>query len=724
VDVRKFGILAAIAAAIAAYFILDLGRFLTLEHLQASLDRIRDAYAARPGLVIAAFFLFYVAVTAASLPGAAIMTVAAGAVFGLVVGTIVVSFASTAGATLAFLASRFLLRDLVQRRLQRQMKVIDAGMRHDGALYLFSLRLVPAIPFFAINLAMGLTGLRTWTFAWVSQLGMLPGTIVYVNAGAQIAQIESLRGLLSPPLIAAFLLLALFPWIARALLRLVRRRSAFRGWIRPRGFDRNQIVIGAGSAGLVTAYIGAAVKARVTLIEHARMGGDCLNTGCVPSKALIKSARVAHQAANLGRFGIRGAEPRVEFADVMARVHRVIEQIAPHDSVERYRDLGVDCRIGHARLVSPWEVEIEADGRSERLTARSIVIATGARPLVPPLPGLEQLERSDQLTSETIWDLRELPARLLVLGGGPIGCELAQAFVRLGSLVTQIEKADRLLSRDEPEASALVAASLREDGVKLHLATRAERFAREGNANVLYARAQGVEIRIEFDKVLLALGRRANTEDLGLEQLGIDIRDDGTVLTNEYLQTRFPNIYACGDVAGPFQFTHTASHQAWYAAVNGLFGALRMYKADYRVIPWTTFTDPEVAHVGLTEAQAGEQDIASDVTLVRLDRIDRAIADGTERGFVKVITARGSDRVLGVTIVGADAGNLIAEWVLAMKHGIGLNKILGTIHVYPTLAEVSKAAAGDWRRAHAPERLLTWVGRFHAWMAGAPASRH
>jgi pyruvate/2-oxoglutarate dehydrogenase complex dihydrolipoamide dehydrogenase (E3) component len=474
----------------------------------------------------------------------------------------------------------------------------------------------------------------------------------------------------------------------------------------------------------VTAYIGAAVKARVTLIEHARMGGDCLNTGCVPSKALIKSARVAHQAANLGRFGIRGAEPRVEFADVMARVHRVIEQIAPHDSVERYRDLGVDCRIGHARLVSPWEVEIEADGRSERLTARSIVIATGARPLVPPLPGLEQLERSDQLTSETIWDLRELPARLLVLGGGPIGCELAQAFVRLGSLVTQIEKADRLLSRDEPEASALVAASLREDGVKLHLATRAERFAREGNANVLYARAQGVEIRIEFDKVLLALGRRANTEDLGLEQLGIDIRDDGTVLTNEYLQTRFPNIYACGDVAGPFQFTHTASHQAWYAAVNGLFGALRMYKADYRVIPWTTFTDPEVAHVGLTEAQAGEQDIASDVTLVRLDRIDRAIADGTERGFVKVITARGSDRVLGVTIVGADAGNLIAEWVLAMKHGIGLNKILGTIHVYPTLAEVSKAAAGDWRRAHAPERLLTWVGRFHAWMAGAPASRH
>jgi pyruvate/2-oxoglutarate dehydrogenase complex dihydrolipoamide dehydrogenase (E3) component len=603
--------------------------------------------------------------------------------------------------------------------LQRQMSAINAGIERDGPLYLFTLRLVPVIPFFAINLAMGLTTLRAWTFYWVSQIGMLTGTIVYVNAGAQVARIQATRELLSLNVIAAFLLLAAFPWIARGIARLVRRRNVYRGWRRPKRYDRNLIVIGAGSAGLVTAYIGAAVKASVTLVERDRMGGDCLNTGCVPSKALIKSANVLHQTRHLVEYGIDPVQAEPDFAAVMARIRRIIEKIEPHDSVERYRSLGVDARIGHARLVSPWEVEIEHEGHAQRLTARSIVIATGARPVVPPIPGLDELDAADCLTSETVWGLRARPARLLVLGGGPVGCELSQAFARLGSAVVHVEMLDRLMSRDDAEAAALVAASLRSDGVDLRLSTRADRFAREDGVNVVYVRSDTGESRIEFDKVLVALGRRANTEGLGLEALGIETRGDGTVATNEFLQTHFPNIYACGDVAGPFQFTHTASHQAWYAAVNGLFGVLRKFKADYRVIPWTTFTDPEVAHVGLTEAQARENDIDCEITRYDLADLDRAIADGNDRGFVKVITRTGSDQLLGATIVGADAGNLIAEYVLAMKQKIGLNQLLGTIHVYPTLAEANKFAAGEWKKAHAPARVLEWVAWFHGVMRGS-----
>jgi pyruvate/2-oxoglutarate dehydrogenase complex dihydrolipoamide dehydrogenase (E3) component/uncharacterized membrane protein YdjX (TVP38/TMEM64 family) len=721
VDLKKIGLVAVIVALVAAYFVFDLGQYLTLDYVRASLDQFEAVYDARPVTVLATFFLIYVSVTAVSLPGAAVMTIAAGALFGLLVGTVVVSFASTIGATLAFLASRWLLRDFVQRRLKNQMETINAGIERDGALYLFTLRLVPAIPFFAINLAMGLTRMRVWTFFWVSQVGMLAGTIVYVNAGAQLAQIESTRELLSPNLIGAFLLLALFPWVARLIAQLVRRRLAYRGWSRPRHFDRNLVVIGGGSAGLVTAYIGATVKAAVTLVEKERMGGDCLNTGCVPSKALIKSAAVMHQTANLPRYGLQAATTEPDFSAVMNRIRDIIARIEPNDSVERYRSLGVDARIGHARLVSPWEVEIENGAGRERISSRSIVIATGARPLVPPIQGLDELEESDRLTSETLWNLRERPERLLVLGGGPIGCELSQAFARLGCSVTQIEMRDRVMSRDEPEAAAIVAQSLRDDGVDLRLDTRADRFAREGNANVLYASNGADALRVEFDKVLVALGRRANTDDLGLDTLGIGTRDDGTVDTNEYLETRFPNIFACGDVAGPFQFTHTAAHQAWFAAVNALFGTFRRFKADYRVIPWTTFTDPEVAHVGITEAEARSKDLDYETTRYEFAELDRAIADGTDRGFVKVITPRGSDRILGVTIVGTDAGNLIAEYVLAMKQKIGLNKILGTIHVYPTMAEANKFAAGEWKKAHKPERALAWVERFHGWMRGRPA---
>ncbi|MEX2524239.1 MAG: FAD-dependent oxidoreductase [Gammaproteobacteria bacterium] len=709
------GLIVLVLLVIGAYFYFGLDELLTLESLKSSLDEFRNYAKAHPLLVFGGFFLLYVIVTAASLPGAAIMTIAAGALFGLLAGVVLVSFASSIGATLAFLIARFLLRDSVQKRFGRRLKKINEGVEKDGAMYLFTLRLVPAFPFFVINIVMALTPIRTWTFYWVSQVGMLAGTIVYVNAGTQVARIENTGDLLSPQLIGAFVLLGLFPWIARGITNFVQARRVYRGWRKPKHFDRNLIVIGAGSAGLVTAYIAAAVKAKVTLIERDAMGGDCLNTGCVPSKTLIRSARQAHELKQSKQYGVHaGDDVSVDFPAVMKRIHDVIQRIAPHDSIERYTDLGVDVRTGSARLVSPWEVMIEGENGSEHLTARHIVIATGGSPMVPPIPGLDEIP---YLTSENLWELKEQPRRLLVLGGGPIGCELAQSFARLGSEVTLVEMMDELLGREDSEAGALLAESMEADGVNLLLGHKAARFVVEDGERVLYTESEAGQQRIVFDEVLVAVGRRGNTGGLDLERLGIETRGNGTLELNDYLQTRYPNILACGDVAGPYQFTHTAAHQAWFAAVNALFGIVKKFRADYSVIPAATFTDPEVARVGLNEKEAREAEVEYEVTRYGLDDLDRAIADGTDRGFVKVLTPPGSDRILGVTIVGAHAGDLIAEYILAMRHGLGLNKILGTIHIYPTMAEANKFAAGQWKQAHKPEWALKCLERFHAWRA-------
>jgi pyruvate/2-oxoglutarate dehydrogenase complex dihydrolipoamide dehydrogenase (E3) component/uncharacterized membrane protein YdjX (TVP38/TMEM64 family) len=700
-----------IAALIAAFFVFDLGQYFDLAYLKARQSAIAEYYALHPLQTVAIFLLVYVAVTALSVPGAAILTIAAGAIFGLLIGTLIVSFASSIGATLAFLTSRFLLRDLVMARFGDKLAAINAGIAKDGAFYLFTLRLVPAFPFFVINLVMGLTSIRTWTFYLVSQVGMLIGTIVYVNAGTQLAQLDSARGILSPGLIFSFVLLGIFPLLAKKAVASFKSRKILRRWPKPRTFDRNLIVIGAGSAGLVSAYIAAAVKAKVTLIEKHRMGGDCLNTGCVPSKALIRSAKLLSHIRRASEFGIKRADADFDFADVMERVQRIVQTIEPHDSVERYTQLGVECISGEAKITSPYSVTV--NGRT--LTTRAIVIAAGAHPAVPPIPGLEEV---GYVTSDTLWDLRTLPARLVVLGGGPIGCELVQCFARFGSKVTQVEMLPRLLIREDPEISELIQQRFTREGVDVRVNHRAKHILVGNAGRILVCEHEGKEVRIVFDEILVAVGRVANTAGYGLEELGIAVTKSKTVETNEYLQTLYPNIYACGDVAGPFQFTHTASHQAWYAAVNALFGRFRKFKVDYSVIPWATFTDPEVARVGLNEQEAKEKGIACEVTIYYLDESDRAIADGEAHGFVKVLTVPGKDKILGVTIVGEHAGDLIAEYIAAMRHGIGLNKILGTIHIYPTLAEANKSAAGAWKRAHAPQRLLAWVERYHAWMRG------
>ncbi len=711
-NVRKLLLFALVLLAIGVFFAFDLDRYLSVDELRMRHQEVISLRAEYPIASAALYFVAYVLVTALSLPGAAVMTLAGGAVFGLVTGTVLVSFASTLGATLAMLVARFLLRDVVQARFGDRIAAIDAGIERDGALYLFTLRLVPLFPFFVINLVMGLTAMRARTFAWVSQLGMLPGTIVFVNAGTQLAQVRSPADVLSPGLLASFALLGIFPLLARRVVALLQARKVYRGWKKPRRFDRNLVVIGAGSAGLVTAYIAATVRAGVTLVERHRMGGDCLNTGCVPSKALLRSAKLLDNLRRAREFGLGEASARFDFAEVMERVQRVIRTIEPHDSVERYRGLGVDVVQGDARITSPWSVEVNG----QTLTTRSIVIASGAGPFVPPVPGIEEV---GYLTSDTLWDLRELPKRLLVLGGGPIGCELAQAFQRLGAQVTQVEMLPRLLIREDAEIGALVAERFRAEGMDVRLGHKAKAFRIDNGRKLLTAEHEDGEVDIEFDALLVAVGRRANTEGLGLEELGIARTRAGTIETDDFLATRFPNIYACGDVAGPYQFTHTAAHQAWYAAVNALFSGFKRFRVDYRVIPWATFTEPEVARVGLNEQDARERGVAFEVTRYGLDDLDRAIADGEAHGFVKVLTEPGRDRILGVTIVGEHAGDLIAEYVLAMKQGIGLNTILGTIHIYPTLAEANKFVAGEWKRAHAPRRALAWLGRFHAWRRGA-----
>jgi len=708
--IGKMAIVLAICAIFAGYQWLGLGKYLSFESLKENQAYLAGLYQEQPLFLGGMFVLVYILATALSLPGATVLTLAAGAVFGLAVGALLVSISSTIGASIAFLGSRFLFSGFVQRRFSSRIEPINKGIQKEGGFYLFTLRLVPLVPFFLINLVMGLTPIGILTFFLVSMAGMLPGTIVYVNAGTQLAKINSLSGILSPGLILSFALIGILPFIAKAVIAKIKSGKHTGKYKKPKKFDFNILVIGGGSAGLVSAYIAAAVKAKVGLIEKHKMGGDCLNTGCVPSKALIRSAKMLNYFKRSREFGIDALPVKLDFAKVMERVQRVVAEVAPHDSTERYTALGVDCITGEARIKSPFEVEVNG----KILTTKNIVVATGASPLVPPIPGLRDLP---YLTSDNVWNLRTLPERLIVLGGGPIGCELAQSFARFGSAVTIVEMAPRIMVREDADVSDFVTKKFESEGIQVlanHKALKVEK-----DAKVLVCEKAGQEVRVPFDEILIALGRKANVKGFGLEELGVELSDRGTVATDEFMRTtNFPNIYACGDVAGPYQFTHTASHQAWYVAVNALFSPFRKFKVDYRVIPWCTFTDPEVARVGINEQEAREKKIEYTVSRYGIDDLDRAITEGEAHGFVKVLTPPGSDKVLGVTIVGDHAGDIIAEYVAAMKHGFGLNKILSTIHIYPTLAEANKYAAGVWKRANAPQKALELLSKFHAWRRG------
>jgi dihydrolipoamide dehydrogenase len=702
----KLLILIIVAAFIGAFFYFDGQQYISISTFRVWVDE--NALTAS-----LAYLGLYILVAGLSLPGAAGITVLGGAVFGLWLGVLLVSFASSIGATLAFLLSRTLFADAVNAKFGNYLAKINEGVDKEGAFYLFTLRLIPAVPFFVVNIVFGLTKIKTWTFYWVSQLGMFAGTIIFVNAGAQLGAVEelSVAGVLTPSILGAFVLLAIFPYIVRGVISGWKARQVYKAYTKPKKFDANLVVIGAGSGGLVSAYIAAAVKAKVVLIEKHKMGGDCLNTGCVPSKALIRAAKTNHYIHNADQLGIDDARGIVNFAKVMQRIHKVIDTIEPHDSVERYTKLGVECIQGDATIRSPYEVEVNG----KVITTKNIIIASGARPFVPPIPGLDEVE---PLTSDSLWSLKKQPRRLLVMGAGPIGCELAQSFQRLGSAVTLVDMADRLMPREDRDVSEYMLDVFTQEGVKVLLGQQIVGFKKADEGYIAQLKNAAGETEINFDRVMVAVGRKANTDNLGLTELGIETSRTGTISVDEYLRTQYPNIYACGDVAGPYQFTHTAAHQAWFASVNALFGKFKKFKVDYRVIPWATFCDPEVARVGLSEIEALEKGVAYDVTKYGIDDLDRAITDNEAKGFVKVLTVKGRDKILGCTIVGAHGGELITEYVSAMKHNIGLNKILGTIHIYPTMSEANKFVAGESKRKNVSAKILVWLAKFHHWMRG------
>jgi pyruvate/2-oxoglutarate dehydrogenase complex dihydrolipoamide dehydrogenase (E3) component/uncharacterized membrane protein YdjX (TVP38/TMEM64 family) len=704
-------VLGLIVCAFSVYFIFDLDQYLTLEFVQSSLADIRQFKDENFALAASTYFIAYVVITGLSIPAAIMVTLIGGAIFGLFWGTLLVSFGSSIGATLTFLATRFLLRDWVQHRFGDYLSPVNRGMEKDGNFYLFSIRLVPVLPFFAVNLLMGLTRIPALSFYLVSQIGMLPSTAVFVNAGSELAQITSVSGLISLPLLISFILLATFPFIAKKLLESIQRNKIMRPYSKPAKFDANVVVIGAGSAGLVSSLIVAGAKAKVVLIEKNKMGGDCLNTGCVPSKSLIRSGKIMSYIRRASEFGIDSADGKVNFPKVMERVQGIIKTIEPHDSIERFTSLGVECVQGEAQIESPYTVSVG----DRKIHTRSIIISSGARPLVPAIEGLDQI---DYLTSDTVWSLEELPQKLLVVGGGPIGCELAQAFSNLGSIVTQVDMADRIMSREDPEVSELVTEQFEQQGINVLTDHKLLSFECNEGRNYMVAEYQGEQVRVEFDKVLLAIGRKANVEGFGAEELGIELTGQGTVKVNEYLQTNFPNIFACGDVAGPYQFTHMASFQAWFASLNAMIGGVWRSSANYDVVPWATFTDPEVARVGLNEHEARKQGVAFDVTRYDLDLHDRALADGENKGFIKVLTAPDKDKILGVCIVGYHAGELIGEFVFAMTHGMGLKKISAVTHIYPTLLEANKFTANAWRNERLPEKYFPWLEKYFRWRRG------
>ncbi|MFY0639684.1 MAG: FAD-dependent oxidoreductase [Bermanella sp.] len=707
---KKLLIIAALAAIITALVVFDAQQYLTP-------DLYQQLFSEQPLLTGAIFFVVYVIATALSIPGAAALTLIGGAIFGLGWGLLLISFASSIGATLAFLMTRLLLKDWVQAKFGNYLTTINNGVEKDGAFYLFTLRLIPVVPFFVINLVMGLMPIKARTFYWVSQVGMLAGTAVYVNAGAQLGQLDELSfaGIMTPGLLGSFVLLAIFPWVARTLINKVKKNRALKAYKKPKSFDDNLLVIGAGAGGLVSSYIAAATKAKVTLIEKHKMGGDCLNTGCVPSKAIIHAASLTHEARGAKSVGVNVGKVDVDFAKVMQSVHAGIKEVEPHDSIQRYEGLGVNCITGSATIVNPWTVEIETAQGKQTRTARNIIIAAGGRPKVFPIPGIDEV---GYYTSDTLWEIKEQPKRLLVIGAGPIGCELAQSFNRLGSEVVMVDPAPHILGREDADVVEEVTAQFKTEGMNLLSGCKPKSFALiNGDKQAVIETPDGNQT-ITFDAMIMAVGREANVKGYGLDNLNIQLDERGNILVDEYLETSMPGVYAVGDVIGGYQFTHVSAHEAWYASVNALFGHLKRFKADYSVIPWATYTDPQVGRVGLNETDAKAKGIAFEVTKFEIKELDRAIVDGQARGFVKVLTVPGKDKILGATIVGAMAGELMAEFVLAMRHGLGLNKILGTIHAYPTMMEANKYVAGEWKRNHAPQGLLKLVEKFHTWRRG------
>lgn len=700
---QKVALTVVLIAVLGVLYKVYLQPLLQLETITSLLPDLRLYVEKNYILALAGFSLIYVVMTALSFPGASLLTLVAGALFGLVAGTILVSLMSTIGATLAFLTSRYLFRDSIKNRFLEAYTRINKGIDSEGSFYLLSLRLAPIVPFYLVNLLMGLTSMNVWRYYIISQIGMLPGTIVYVYAGVEIGKIQSLSDILSGTVFLSLLAFSVMPLIVKFLLSSYKNKRIYRPYKKPKHFEYNIVVIGGGAAGLVTSYISSALKARVALIEKHKMGGDCLNYGCVPSKSLLSMAKRVYELKTASRLGLSAPTGDVDFSKVMAHIKSSIQKIEPNDSVERYSQLGVECFLGNAQILSPYEIQVG----DKVLTTKNIVIATGAEPFVPPIKDLKIY-----ITSETLWTLKELPKKLNIIGGGAIGCEMAQAFAHLGSHVNLIERGSRLLEKSEIEASQAMIEILSKIGVNILLNSEVRAQTESG----LVVKSQACdEQHIEADHVLIAVGRKPRIEGFGLEKLGITKNALGFLDHNEFLQTKFPNILICGDVAGPLQLTHVASHQAGYATLNALFAPFKAWKEDLSCIPQVVYTSPEVGQVGLTEDAAKKQNISYHVTHFNIHELDRAICEDKNYGFVKIITREGSDKILGATIVCDRAGDILSEITLAMRHGLGLKKIFSTVHPYPSWSEATKFAAGRWQMAHKPEWALQFLKRYFQW---------
>lgn len=694
--------------------IFDLTRYLNLAYIKSQVEIW--AYQLENNLFIFSliFFLIYVIVTSLSIPGAALLTLLAGTLFGLVGGTIIVSFASTLGATGSFLFSRYLLKDNIEKKFRASYKKINEGLLKEGPLYLFALRLVPIVPFFVINLVMGITRIRVLTYMLTSQVGMLAGTIVYVNAGRSLRELNSTAGIFTFKLWISFILLASLPFISKKILASIRKIKAYKQFKKPKKFDTNLVVIGAGSGGLISAYIAATIKAKVILIEKNKMGGDCLNTGCVPSKAILSASKYARVHLEAKKHGITLSPPKISFSSIMESVHKAIETVAPHDCIERYESLGVQCVQGEAKIISPWEVKVN----DRVITTKSIIIATGGTPRIPDIQGITPSIINDYiLTSDTVWSLTTLPPSLLILGGGPIGCEMALAFSSMGSEVTLVHTHSHILSKEDDEVGAFAETILQKNGVKIicnHTAIEVHKKAR--NIVVDVQNKEGKTQSIACNKMLCAIGRTAHLDNVLEKNIHIDTLENGSISTNKALQTNIPNIYAVGDCVGPHQFTHIASHMAWYAAVNALLGHIKTFEINYAIVPAVTFLTPEIGRVGLSEKEAKEQGIEYQVSIYHMNESDRAIAEQKTEGFIKVITAGTSDTILGAVVISERGGEILAQFILAMKNKLGLGKILGTILPYPTYAESAKSVAGVWKKKNAPDKIINLLGKYFKMM--------
>ena len=698
-----------IAAILFTVSWLDLHQLFTLSQLKQQQHTLQQLVAQNMFAASIIYFLCYVGMAGLAIPGALIMTLAGGALFGLLTGVLLVSFASSLGALIAFWAARFFLHDYIQSKYKDRLTVINDKIKQQGHWYLLFIRLVPAFPFFLVNVLMGLTPIRAGSYYLVSQIGMLPATIIYVNAGTELAKISSPQDILSWPLLISLTLLGLLPFITQGLVKLLTLKRLYAKWRKPKQFDYHTIVIGAGAAGLVSAYTSATLQAKVALIEQSEMGGDCLNTGCVPSKSILRTAKFVADLSRHQEFGIDEAHYKLQFSNIMRRVHNTVATIAPKDSIQRYSTLGVDCFSAEASLISPWQVELNQPAK-HTLTAKNIIVASGAQPAIPTITGLDEV---DYYTSDSIWNLTTLPQELLIIGAGPIACELGLAFARLGTKVTLVNRGERILANEDHHAAQLLHDKLTQAGLRILNNFFSDEFSHQHDMKCLVGKHEGQSIRLNFTHLLLAVGRTANTA--ALAALDIDINQRGQIVTNQFMQTNYPNIYACGDVTSPLQYTHSASHQAWYAAFNALFRPLKQFKCALANIPRAIYTDPEIASLGITEQQAIEQGIKYQVTTLAMDDIDRAITDSATDGFVKVITADNSDKILGVCIVGEHASELIAEFVLAKTHNLGLNKILQTVHLYPTRSEINRLAAGKWRRSRFSAKSQQILHKIQLW---------